>query len=64
MRLPDRVFRVLDRLVTAERRRRDQETRRRITARDRALRAWADQARVAHEAGRCVPRCPFAHTAP
>lgn len=61
MRLPDAVFRLLDRVVAAERRRRDQETTRRITARDRALRAWADQARTAHEADRCVPRCPFAH---
>jgi hypothetical protein len=62
MRLPAPLFRLLDRLVTAERARLDRETRRRITAGDRSLRAWADLARTAHQAGRCVPRCPFVHS--
>jgi hypothetical protein len=61
MRLPDVAFRALERIYVAQRRLRTAEVRRRIGARERALRAWADQALLAHEAGRCVPRCPFAH---
>lgn len=61
MRLPDWAYARLARLVASERARRDRETTRRITSRDRALRAWADAARLAHDAGRCVERCPFRH---
>lgn len=61
MKLPDWAYNRLERLLSAERRRRTADVTRRITYRDRALRAWADTALVAHEAGKCVDRCPFSH---
>lgn len=62
MRIPWIFFRALDRLVTKERARRDAETHRVMSQRDHDLRFWANQALVAHRAGRCFLRCPFTHT--
>lgn len=61
MRLPTWLYRRLDDLVRRERSRRERETARRLTERDHRLRAWANQALVAHNAGRCVDQCPYAH---
>lgn len=61
MRLPDWLYRRLEKVVRAERIRRERETQRRIVQRDRDLRAWANLALVAHNAGRCLDRCPYAH---
>lgn len=61
MRLPGWLYRQMERLVREEQARRQRETARRITQRDQSLRAWANQALLAHNAGRCVDRCPYAH---
>ena len=61
IRLPDWAYNRLARAFYAQREIRMAQDKRRITERDHALRAWADQAAIAHDAGRCVPRCPFAH---
>ena len=61
IRLPDPVCRRLERLVAGQRRLRRLENERAVAAQDTALRAWADRARAAHQAARCLDGCPFAH---
>jgi hypothetical protein len=61
MRLPDIVYGFLLALMREQKAIRDQEARHRIDNQDRALRAWADTALIAHNAGRCIERCPFWH---
>jgi hypothetical protein len=63
VRLPNWAYERLERLYQDQRRIRRQESRSRLEAEDRSLRAWADAAREAHRRGECVPRCPFAHKA-
>jgi hypothetical protein len=62
-RLPDWAYARLERVYFSQRTIRRRESRSRLEAEDRSLRAWADAAREAHRLGECVPRCPFAHGA-
>lgn len=65
MRLPDWLFRPLDRVVTAQRRLRRAESNERLSRADDALRAY--YAKHWHDAGTCggsVAGCPYVPCVP
>lgn len=53
MRIPDRLYVLMERVYLAERRRRRRELDDRVQAEDRAIRLAADRQRDAHRAGTC-----------
>lgn len=53
MRIPDRAFRLLERVYLHQNRIRRAELRERVAAEDRALRAYWDRKSEAHDSGRC-----------
>lgn len=61
MRLPDRLYRRLERVYFDQRTIRRNELNRRVAAEDVAIRAWANKALAAHNASRCLSGCPYAH---
>lgn len=64
IRLPDALFRPLERLVDAQRRVRRAEAARRAAEYDAELRASARRLEALHVAGECRDRCPFWHGDP
>jgi hypothetical protein len=67
MRLPDWLYTRVQHVYLTEKHARDREAHERAEADDRALRAWADRMRDAHNMGTCggaVNRCPFVPCVP
>lgn len=60
MKLPDWLFRRLERAYLAESRRRQEESRRRLAEEDRRVRYFYDWARFGHQMGHHFPDCPYA----
>lgn len=60
MRLPDWLYRRLERVYLDEHRRRGVEARRRLAEEDRRVRYFYMWARFRHDHRQCIPECPYA----
>jgi hypothetical protein len=67
-RMPDWLFRRLDRIVRAQRRIRDEENRIELERQDREFRAYCDRQRAEHKVhealGKRAADCPFVPCVP
>jgi hypothetical protein len=61
MRLPDRVFALLERIVLNQRSLRREEARLAMQRHEQALRRQAEADLAKHRAGGCGPACYFRH---
>lgn len=62
VRIPDRVYAILERIYLDQRSIRRRETNRRMSEDDRRVREWADRKSIEHDMGVCggaVNGCPF-----